>query len=79
MKNKQNTYDFMDLREYKSYSYFASFSMKFARKERFVVSKYEAVNSFRCPTYIQKPSLALGVSIFVAKCSHLHSKQVENE
>ena len=60
-------------------SYFASFSMKFARKECFVARKYEAVNSFRCPTHIQKPSLALGVSIFFAKCSHLHSKQVENE
>ena len=53
--------------------------MKFARKECFVVSKDEAVDSFRYPTHIEKPSLALGVSIFVAKCSHLHSKQVENE
>ena len=29
-----------------------------ARKERFVAPKYEAMNSFRCPTYIQKPPSA---------------------
>ena len=59
-----------------NYSYFTCFSAKSTRKECFVASKYVVLCNHRCPKHVQKTSLPPQSPLCIAKCSHLHQKQV---